>query len=483
MKQLLTCCIFLASLPLFSQTFQLTVEKGYGSTSASPGDTIHIWAEEWGAARTFDHWSGDTAFLEMPGEWHTRVIMPAHDVTVTANTSLLPAGAANPFSFEQIQGKNILKPVYYYFPQGGLPKLVVWLWHGTGGSAKNWIWKDFEMRQFCNYLIANDVAIIVTESDESTLNTDLDGDGNLRYNYSPDTVDNYDVANVRAIRDTFINRGRMNGQTPQAALGFSAGGAFAVTIATFLNWQAAVSHNSSGSAYIQYTKTPVLLSMTQEDMHPDVGPVGNQEAYDNWQYLLDKGQCAQFFFLRPSPLYPQRFKRIPGIGTAASYALSNELAANGCLGTGGYLVKSPNQIEDMVVANPQNWPNLLSYSDTVRQWLKDELAVMWTSHHYHHDFMAADLAFLLNPCSLLTPTQSVENTEVVSLFPNPANGFVFLPEHTGQVRVFDLNGRTVFEKQISGATELDVSCLPAGLFFVEMATADGKRKVARFVKE
>ena len=38
----------------------------------------------------------------------------------------------------------------------------------------------------------------------------------------------------RQIRDTFIHRGKMNWTTPQASLGFSAGGAFSTVLALSL---------------------------------------------------------------------------------------------------------------------------------------------------------------------------------------------------------------------------------------------------------
>ena len=482
-KSLILLALLASACPAFSQLYNLTVQNGYAEINqALAGDTIHIWAEEWGAARTFNGWSGDTAFLERPGEWHTRIIMPAHDVTVKSNTRVLPTGANPYFSFEQIKGKNILKPVYYYFPAAAAPKAVVWLWHGTGGSAKNWVWKDFEMVQYCKYLIANGLAVIVTESDESTLNTDLDGDGNLRYDYSPDSVDNYDVANVRAIRDTFIHRGKMSWETAQAAAGFSAGGAFSVTLASFLGWSAAITYNNPGSGYVQYTKTPVLFSMALRDMHPDVGPAGNQQAYDNYQYLLGKGQCAQFFMLRPSPTYAERFKRLPGVTTTQAYALHNELVANGCFGLGSYLVKSPNEIENMVLNNPQNWPNIVALSDTLRGWVKDELAVMWSSHHFHHEYMAADVKFILEQCAGIVATPEPGTEPAWQVFPNPAGEQIRLPENAGRARVFDVQGQIVLDRRPAEAADLDVSGLPPGFYFLEILQENAVRRTGRFVK-
>ncbi len=480
---LLFCSCALVA-PLFSQSYKIFVGNGYTERgTANAGDTVHIWSQEWGTGRTFNGWSGDTAALERPNEWHTRVIMPARDVTVIANFRNLPTGSANPFKFEQIQGALLKKPVYSYFPAGGSPRLVVWLWHGTGSGAGNWIWRNFEMRQFCNYLIANDIALIITESDESTLNIDLDGDGEIRYDWTPDTTTNRDLWNVRAIRDTFLRRGKISWATPMAAAGFSAGGVFSAFSTGLMHWQSAVSHNGPGDpTNAAFINIPALFSMCQNDDHPAVGPVGNQATSVLVQTLRSQGKCAQYHLLRPSPLYPQRFRRIPGIYAAKSAALFNELDLNGCLDAKRYLTKSPNQITAQIAAEPAKWPTLLSFNDTLRQWIKDELAVNYTSHHLHTDIMAADLAFLLRGCSPVLDVQTIENEALVSIFPNPTSGEIWLETEFARARVFDLAGQLVLEKTGVGEHAVDVSGLPGGVYFLEIFSGNGRRRVGRFVK-
>ncbi|MFN7116063.1 MAG: T9SS type A sorting domain-containing protein [Saprospiraceae bacterium] len=467
---------------LYSQTFNLTVENGYGDGLYKAGDTVHIWSQEWSAASTFSHWSGDTTFLFMPDEWRTQVIMPARNITVKANIQVLPTGTANYFNFNQIRGKNIIKPVYYYFPANGNTEAVVWLWHGTGGNAQNWIWKNFQMRQFCNYLVANNFAIIVTESDESTLNRDMTGDGYIRYDYSADTINNADVANVRAIRDTFINRGFMSRATPQVAVGFSAGGAFSVTIATFLNWKAAITHNNQGSGYARITSVPVAFSMTQRDAHPDVGMEGNQEAFENYQFFLNKNQCTAFYLVRPSPIYPQRFKRIPGISEVKSNAIYNELVANNCVAPNNYLTKAPAEIEQLVIANPQKWVNVVTLSDTLRDFVLNEIEVTWSSHAFSHDFMAKDVKFIKSLCN--NTTVNVNNSlesEPLTIFPNPANDKIYLSKPAETVRILDLQGKIILQKQLNGATEVEVSHVTSGLYILELINK-GQRHVVKWVK-
>jgi len=117
---------------LFSQQFQLKVINGYGGGSFFAGDTIDIWAREEKLTETFKTWSGDTIYLGDPGEWHTRLLMPAKNITVTANFINLPAGAK--LTFERMKGRDTLKPVQYYFPaKGNKMKALVWIFHGSGG--------------------------------------------------------------------------------------------------------------------------------------------------------------------------------------------------------------------------------------------------------------------------------------------------------------------------------------------------------------
>lgn len=484
MKTLLTLLfpLFLSPISLFCQSFQFTVNNGYGTKILSAGDTAHLWAEAFGLSRTFSHWSGDTSFLERPEEWHTRVIMPAQNVTVTAHFKTLPTGNSNPLSFETMMGRDTIKRVFSYFPSNAAPLGVCWLWHGTGGSANSWVGGDFEQFQFVKYLVANGWGVIVTESEESTKNKDLNGDGNLRYDFSGDTLNNVDFQNIRAIRDTFINRGKITWATPHASVGFSAGGAFSTMLAAVFNWNASVTHCAPGiSQVLQVATTPVSFSMNLFDDHPDVGSAGNLEAFENWEDLVDKGQCTEFYLLRPAPVYPERFNRLPGINLALSASIHQELVSNGCFGPAGFLKKAPAEVQLDVLANPSNWPVVLSLTGTQRQFVLDQLYVLWTSHHFHSDFMAADFKFISNPCNGLVAVQNPENESDLQVFPNPTHGLVTLSKAPDQVRVFDLNGKMVLSSSNSSASEVDLTPLPAGLYFLE-TEIKGAKQLSKLVK-
>ena len=69
----------------------------------------------------------------------------------------------------------------------------------------------------------------------------------------------------------------------------------------------------------------------------------------------------------------------------------------------------------------------------------------------------------------------------VHLFPNPAHDMLYLEDDWRELILFDLNGIERIHMN-SSQTFLDVSGLAGGIYFLEMVTKDGTRKLGRFVK-
>ena len=186
--------------------------------------------------------------------------------------------------------------------------------------------------------------------------------------------------------------------------------------------------------------------------------------------------------LLPSPVYPQRFMRMPGISAAKSMGVFNELKNNGCLNPKNFLKVAPNDIVALVVANPQNWPILLSLSLAQRDFVSDEVEVMWAAHHFHTDFAAKDLRFINQACATSVSTSVPKNNELVKIFPNPTSQNIQVPEYSEAVRIFDLGGNIVLEKTLASESALDVSALTNGLYFLEIQV-NGQRQVAKLIKQ
>lgn len=466
--------LLFAFSPCFGQTYQLTVQNGYGSGQYAAGDTVHIWAAEYPNSEVFWRWTGQVEHLlqwdAREDDWHKRVVMPAKNVTVRANTKTMPPNSD--LAYEEIMGRDTLKRVFSYFP--AKPKGTVWFFHGTGGEAYAWV-NPYDNRQLVNRCIADTFAIIITECEESTKEKDLDNDGNFkRWNYTPDSVANVDFANIRAIRDTFIRRGKIGISTPNIGVGFSAGGAMSLIMGWYSKWKVGVDYGTGGvPGAAQNSTAPAMICPNRRDDHPEVGPEGVNEAFVHQQLYRARGVCSEVYVNEPGPLHPQRFKRKPGITAAQSLAIFNDLMNNNCLGPKGYLLKSLHQIEDLVAANPQKWPSLATLGIPERLFVGDQIAELWTSHHFTPDFDGKALRFIQDACGsgVTAAPEAVETARTLRIWPNPATYQITVEGVNGLVRIFAVTGQ--LQMVVTGPT-VDISALAPGLYYVQTALGVGK---------
>ena len=96
-------------------SFTVTVNNGYGGGKYKIGDTVHIFSTAFTDNQLFDRWSGDIGLLNAFEEWHTWFIMPNINVSFTGSLRTITPVT---LQFEQIRGRDRLKPVYYIFPAG-----------------------------------------------------------------------------------------------------------------------------------------------------------------------------------------------------------------------------------------------------------------------------------------------------------------------------------------------------------------------------
>jgi hypothetical protein len=89
------------------------VLNGYGSGNYRESDTVHIWSRAIPANTVFNRWIGDVGTVNARDEWHSTLVMPGANISVTATFT-----AVSPWSLrdEQIQGADTLKRVLSYFP-------------------------------------------------------------------------------------------------------------------------------------------------------------------------------------------------------------------------------------------------------------------------------------------------------------------------------------------------------------------------------
>ncbi len=390
------------------QTYSLTVTNGYGSGVFHAGDSINVWSAAYDTTRTFDYWSGDTTFLRGAHEWHTTLVMPAQNVAITANVRNMPAYS---IQYEMIMGRDNPKNVYYCFPAG--MKGVLYLFHGTGGQALNWIAR-VEYRSFIDAAIADSFGILVTECEETTLGVDGNGDGKIRWNPLPiDSIANVDLANLKAITDTFINRGSMSHSTPRYCSGMSNGGAFSSEVSYYFNFKAGISYCAQGYDYaINNTTIPFAFRMAQYDDNDQVGPAGNYHAFQLDSILQVRGICHDYLIHDRQPIYPEKFARVPGVSVPASINIYNELVAGGWIDANGYALND-SIIKAGVLAHPSSYLSLLTLPVNAQIDVMSEIASGNAQHSFYSDWNYASLQFFDHLCNY--PSYSLTLTGTMSI--------------------------------------------------------------------
>ena len=377
-----------------TDSFNVTVNNGYGSGKYKVGDTVHIFANALSENQIFGNWSGDTNLLNGPDEWHTWFIMPAKDEDFTGSVVAIPGFT---LQYEQIMGRDRLKPVYYYFPQG--QKGIVYLLHGTGGNAANLV-GEYEWQLMIRDLVYNKFAVIVTESEESTTGVDANGDGKIRWYLLPaDTVTNVDFANIRIITNSFYNRGLVDRSEPRYSIGMSDGGFFSAALSYIYNFTAGVQYCSQGSTNLMaITSIPTQFCMAKNDDNPNVGLRGDADALSYSNAANARGVCSKYYINQRAPLYPQRFARSGNISSSLSTNIFNELKSKGFLDSKNYFIGYSDTLTSALQSNPANFPVIKSLSLFQTQSMLEQINISVADHHIYSDYNRATIKFLNNQC-------------------------------------------------------------------------------------
>lgn len=493
-KLLLSLCIFLLLMvalmtnpgqlfitTTYAQTYNLTVNNGYGSGTYHSGDTVHVWSVAYDSTKTFSKWIGNTSSLNSSKEWHSSLIMPNQNISITAVIANMPSYTIH---YEQIMGKNNLKNVFYSFPVN--LKGIIYLFHGTSGNASNWI-NTVEYRSFVNAAIADSLGIIVTEAEEITLNTDLNGDGKLRWQGFPlDTIAGIDYLNIKILTDTFIHRGLINTSTPKFSVGMSNGGSYSAASSYINHFKAGVSYcASSVQAIFGIRTSPFAFRMAQYDDNTEVGPTGNYEAWQNDSMLAFRGICHDYKINDKQPIYPERFARISGVSTTASQAMYNDLINHNLINSHHYALHS-DTIKNSILAHPSWFPNIISFPVPILLEALNQISAANAEHKFYSDYNAATLDFIKNLCSPDVSINDFQTTEQnLSIYPNPSSNLINIDLAAGNytLRISNQIGQTVYSvSNINGLSTIDISSLDSGIYFIH-ASNEQNSWSTKLVKE
>jgi predicted esterase len=462
-----------------AQQFSVTVNNGYGTGLYEQGETVYVFSRETAENEVFAEWEIDTPLeiINDEGEWRFSFIMPDENVVISAIIDELPD---NFLVYEEIQGVNTLKPVYSAIVDN--PKGTVFLFHGTGGSATGWIGINKDQNYtMLKDLFYNGYSVIVTECEESTLGTDTNGDGKIRwFTFPVDTVDNVDYANIKAIIDTFDNRGVIN-RKRLFSIGMSAGGAYSTAFSVAFSSIASVTYCASGqAAVIEATNSPILFCMMPND--EVIGQEGNDDAVTNYNILLDREICTGYFMNYPFPTYPQYFTRV-GLSQSESETVFNELNSNGFLSSSNFLTGTATDIQSHIQSNPQLWTGFSALTGLQKVAVANLVGVAYGSHNFYSNHNKRTIDFFDNLCETPVFNQNItSDNNFVEVFPNPATNQVFIDTDliNYEVQVINLNGQVLFsDKNIS---KIDISEFSEGVYFIRIKNDDKVETIKLIIK-
>lgn len=293
---------------------------------------------------------------------------------------------------------QVEKNVRYYLPAN--MRGVVLMSHGTGGSS-SFIEKP-EAYSVAIALVKNGYGVIATEAEEAAAG-DLNGNKAIRWS-SLLSKENTDLKNIEILFKGLEDRGLVKSDTPKYALGMSNGGHFSVSlggvsasnVATdypHLRFKAVVSYCADATSLaVQISKTPTEWLMCGNDDQPEVS---NEEAKANHDSFKARGVPSEFFVHQATPLYDERFARVPEITTEVSRAIAKEFRAAGFVDEAGFFIKTTNEIYASM-SDPNNqdkFRSVLALPVTAKLSLKDQIQVMRAEHEMYSDFSQKTLDF------------------------------------------------------------------------------------------
>lgn len=465
-----------------STDYLLTVQNGYGSARYKAGDTVHVFATFQNTV--FGKWElpADIKPISMDKEWHISFIMPARDITIIAKKS---NKALQALKQEQIKGVQRNKQVAWAFPDNMIG--VVYLFHGTGGGVDGWLPGNTEKYQMVQDLLADSLGVIITESEESTLRQDLDGDGNIRWKVSAPVLDSsIDYQNLKAITDTMIQRGVLPASLPRYGVGMSNGGAFAIAASAALGYNAAISYCASGRTTQMYSITmPVLWCMARNDDNENVGEEGNEQAFSNYQILINRGIKAEYKMYNGAPIYSQRFLRA-GTDSATSALIFTEIKNAGLLQQNGFLKYRADSILRTIIARKDVFPITNSQPARLQSRLNEQIRATDAAHEYYSDFNRTSIAFLKKYASRTVSVQQQEIMPEINIYPMPAQDYFAMKCSADQAQLYlhDLFGNKVLSQQeyIPG-TKISTKNIPTGIYMLQIIMNNKKYQIPLLIQQ
>lgn len=138
--------------------------------------------------------------------------------------------------------------------------------------------------------------------------------------------------------------------------------------------------------------------MARFDTNPNVGTMGNDNALNNSQTLLNNGICSKYLIKERSSLYPERFSRQGDISIDESKNIFNEIKANNLLDANNYFKGYSEDMQSAYSNNKTAFQQINNLTPAQKQEVLEEISLSVLDHHMYSDFNKATIKFLNTQC-------------------------------------------------------------------------------------
>jgi len=296
---------------------------------------------------------------------------------------------------------------------------------------------------------------------------------------------NINLYNIRALKDTFVTRYNLADDFPFFSYGVSNGANFSDLAAAAIGFQASAHNtgNGSPSLYLQRPDaTPVIWLQAHNDQNANANPT---VALANYQVLLDRDICSEWYWLTRSPLFEKRFMRSRNnINQQESISIYNRFFDYpNLVDNEGFII-----VDNIISELPSDFYTPLGLSNTEINDAESQMKAANADHGSTGDFNKTIIRFFENNCMTTAIDLLADKELEISLFPNPTNDFVFLETKNNSLEsaiIFNLQGQFITKHSFPTSTKkykLNLSGMPSGIYFIKLKW-DGGRQIKKVVLE
>lgn len=349
----------------------LSVNEGWGGGVYPAGAIVQVWAGVFPYDQWVEGWSPADGLAD-PGEWNSALVMPAHDLSLVAAVQ----SAAPPPEELVLPLPSGERPAWLVSPAA--PRGLVLFFHGA---------------RYAHTELGDNAALTVTgrlvHAGWAVLAMDSEAAARSGTGGWDDVVDgdNADLIAVREAVEWARAEGRVAAGAPVVAWGMSSGGQFAHAVGLDLPADAVLASCAPGRATtLAASSAPTAWFLAEAD---GTFPTGAEDAAAAAEERALRGVPAEVNVHPRTPLYDQRFTRVPGVDEARSAAIAADIRA-----AGHYLDEGGWQVSGSTVTASMGWASLDGLDEVQRTAVAAEIEIMAADHELYDDYAGRMVDFL-----------------------------------------------------------------------------------------